>query len=117
MTVRQERDGMLIEWDVPISMEDGTVLRADVYGPTDDGAHPVILTHGPYGKGVHFADHAQAAWEALGTLYPDSRRGSSNAYQVWETADPERIAEAEASSLRAAEQLAAEQLLATLEQA
>ena len=34
-----------------------------------------------------------------------------------ETSDPELVAEAEASSLRAAEQLAAERLLATLEQA
>ena len=27
------RDGMLIDWDVPVRMPDGTVLRADVYRP------------------------------------------------------------------------------------
>lgn len=27
-------DGMLIEWDVPIEMDDGIVLRADVFRPT-----------------------------------------------------------------------------------
>ena len=27
----ETRDGMQIEWDVPIPMDDGTVLRADVF--------------------------------------------------------------------------------------
>jgi predicted acyl esterase len=27
------RDGMWIDWDVAIEMEDGVVLRADVYRP------------------------------------------------------------------------------------
>ena len=49
------RDGMRIDWDVPIPMDDGLVLRADVYRPTRDGQHPVILTYGPYGKWLHFA--------------------------------------------------------------
>ena len=26
------RDGMRIDWDVPIAMEDGIILRADVFG-------------------------------------------------------------------------------------
>ncbi len=31
---RQEiRDGMLIDWEAPIEMEDGVVLRCDVYRP------------------------------------------------------------------------------------
>jgi len=29
----ENRDGMKIEWDVPISMDDGLVLRADVFRP------------------------------------------------------------------------------------
>ena len=90
MTGPQQRDGMHVEWDVPIEMDDGVVLRADVFRPLDDDPHAVLLNYGPYGKGVHFADHASPAWEALGTLYPDSRRDSTNAYQAWEMADPER---------------------------
>ena len=31
-------------------MRDGTVLRADVYRPADQGRHPVLLTRTPYGK-------------------------------------------------------------------
>ncbi|MDO9209413.1 MAG: hypothetical protein Q7V48_01485 [Deltaproteobacteria bacterium] len=27
------RDGMRIDWDVPIPMDDGLVLRADIYRP------------------------------------------------------------------------------------
>jgi hypothetical protein len=27
------RDGMRVDWDVPVKMDDGLVLRADVYRP------------------------------------------------------------------------------------
>ena len=50
------RDGMAIEWDAPIPMDDGIVLRADVYHPIGEGKWPVILTYGPYAKGQSFAD-------------------------------------------------------------
>ena len=49
LTPRSEvRDGMRIDWDVPITMDDGLVLRADVFRPVADGKYPVILTYGPY---------------------------------------------------------------------
>ncbi|HLH70726.1 MAG TPA: hypothetical protein VKY90_17355 [Candidatus Dormibacteraeota bacterium] len=38
------RDGMRIDWHVPIPMDDGIVLRADVYRPIDERPAPVILT-------------------------------------------------------------------------
>src|SRR5204862_5390698 len=41
---------MKIDWDVPIRMDDGLELRADVYRPDerpDAGKHPVILSYGP----------------------------------------------------------------------
>ena len=34
------RDGMRIDWDVPIRTDDGVVLRADVYRPIADGRYP-----------------------------------------------------------------------------
>jgi predicted acyl esterase len=40
--------GMRIDWDVPIEMDDGVLLRADIYRPNDDGNYPVILSYGPY---------------------------------------------------------------------
>ena len=34
------RDGMHIDWDVPIKMDDGLVLRADVFRPVKPGKYP-----------------------------------------------------------------------------
>ena len=36
--VSEVRDGMRIDWDVPIPMDDGIVLRADVYRPVSRAA-------------------------------------------------------------------------------
>jgi uncharacterized protein len=84
------RDGMRIEWDMPIEMDDRTVLRADVFRPIDDGRYPVIMTHGPYAKGLAFQDGYQGMWAALSTKHPDVVENSSNLYQNWETVDPEK---------------------------
>jgi hypothetical protein len=37
MVTGEVRDGIRIEWDVPIEMTDGTVLRADVFRPVAEG--------------------------------------------------------------------------------
>ena len=50
------RDGMRISWDVPISMSDGTVLRADVFLPEGDGSWPVVMSYGCYAKGLPFQE-------------------------------------------------------------
>jgi predicted acyl esterase len=51
-----DRDGMRIDWQTPIEMDDGLVLRADVFRPVDDGRYPVILTYGIYAKGLSYQD-------------------------------------------------------------
>lgn len=38
------------EKDVPVTMTDGTVLRANIYRPEQEGKWPVLLTRLPYGK-------------------------------------------------------------------
>jgi predicted acyl esterase len=81
---------MRIDWDVPIRMDDGLVLRADVYRPEADGAYPVILTYGPYGKGLAFQEGYPDQWEAMVRDHPDVAAGSSNRYQNWEVVDPEK---------------------------
>src|SRR5215204_641528 len=50
------RDGMRIEWDVPIKADDGLVLGADVFRPVKDGRYPALLSYGPYAKGLAFQD-------------------------------------------------------------
>jgi uncharacterized protein len=39
-----------IEFDVPAEMRDGTILRADVFRPTQGGPWPVLLVRSPYNK-------------------------------------------------------------------
>jgi hypothetical protein len=84
------RDGMHIDWDVPITMDDGLVLRADVYRPTDDGRYPVLLSYGPYAKGLAFQEGYPSAWQRMVDEHPDVAAGSTNKYQNWEVADPEK---------------------------
>ncbi len=36
---------MTIEWDVPIEVSDGTVLRADIFRPTAPGSYPSIASY------------------------------------------------------------------------
>lgn len=84
------RDGMRITWHQPILMDDGTVLRADVFRPIEDGKYPVILTYGIYAKGVAYQDGYPLQWAKMVTDYPEILEGSTNKYQNWEVTDPER---------------------------
>jgi predicted acyl esterase len=85
------RDGMHIDWDVPITMDDGLVLRADVFRPIGDGRFPVLLTYGPYAKGLSFQEGYPSAWNRMAEEHPDVTAGSSNIYQNWEVCDPEKF--------------------------
>jgi predicted acyl esterase len=84
------RDGMAIDWDVPIEMDDGNVLRADVFRPLAPGTYPVLMTHGPYGKGLSFQEGYKTPWDLMAARYPDALEGSTNQYQSWEVCDPEK---------------------------
>jgi predicted acyl esterase len=84
----ETRDGMRIDWDVPITTDDGIVLRADVFRPFGDGRCPVILSYGPYAKGLAFQDGYKGNWARLIKAAPEVLTGSSNKYQVWELVDP-----------------------------
>ncbi|GAA2637956.1 CocE/NonD family hydrolase [Actinomadura fulvescens] len=86
----EARDGMRIDRQVPIRMDDGAVLRADVYRPDGEGRHPVVLSHGPYAKGSPFQDAYPVQWDAMVTEFPEITRDSSGRYQAWEVVDPER---------------------------
>ncbi|MSP89151.1 MAG: CocE/NonD family hydrolase [Alphaproteobacteria bacterium] len=81
---------MRVEWDVPIAMDDGLIVRADIFRPLDARHYPAILTYGPYAKGLAFQDGYPSAWKLLSTQHPDAVAGSSNKYQSWELVDPEK---------------------------
>ncbi len=84
------RDAMRIDWDAPIAMDDGLVLRADVFRPVAEGQYPVILSYGPYAKGLSFQQGYKGNWARLTKAAPEVLQGSSNKYQNWELVDPEK---------------------------
>ena len=84
------RNGMRIDWDMPIKMDDGLVLRCDIYRPVADGQYPVIMTLGPYGKWLHFEDLYKSQWDRMCADQPDVPTNSTNRYQCWEVVDPEK---------------------------
>ncbi len=86
----ETRDGMRIAWDVPVTMDDGLVLRADVFLPLTEGRYPALLSYGPYGKGLAFQDGYMTAWDIMCRDNPDAVAGSSNRYANWEVVDPEK---------------------------
>jgi uncharacterized protein len=81
---------MHIDWDIPIAMDDGIVVRADVFRPADAGRHPVILSYGPYAKGLSFQEAYKGNWARLIKAAPEVLQGSTNRYQNWELVDPEK---------------------------
>lgn len=80
---------MIIEKDVVITASDGNELRADVFRPNTDDPVPVIMTLGPYAKGVPYRVGFAPQWQWLLKTYPHILPGSSREYMNWETIDPE----------------------------
>lgn len=89
MTPRDPAAAMVVERDIPITMGDGLVIRADVYRPETQEPVPVIMTCGPYGKGVRYQDHYKLMWDWLVEQHPDLLPGSTRSFLTWETVDPE----------------------------
>ncbi len=81
---------MMIDWDVSITMNDGLILAADVFRPPKPGQYPVLLSYGPYAKGLAFQDGYPSAWQKMASAHPDVPTGSSNIFQNWEVVDPEK---------------------------
>ncbi|MFE9445321.1 CocE/NonD family hydrolase [Streptomyces sp. NPDC006602] len=69
--------GVTIEYDVPVPMRDGVVLRADVYRPEGPGPWPVIVSRTPYDKTdnyeLQFLDPVLAARRGLIAVVQDVR--------------------------------------------
>lgn len=84
------RDGIRIDWNVDIEMDDGLVLSADIFRPVEEGKYPVLLSYGPYAKGLSFQEGYPSAWNNMITNHPDVPYGSTNKYQSWEVVDPEK---------------------------
>lgn len=91
MTMNIEiREGMRVLWDVPIEMDDGLTLMSDVFLPLEEGNYPVLLSYGPYAKGLHFEDGYPDQWRIMGEQHPDVPANSTNIHANWEVVDPEK---------------------------
>ncbi|KAK4945802.1 hypothetical protein LTR10_015150 [Elasticomyces elasticus] len=84
-------DRLIIERDVAITMDDGIVLRGDIFRPvsSDETPCPVLVTSGPYGKGVPWREGYSTQWKFMTTKHRNLLSGSSKEYMVWEVPDPE----------------------------
>lgn len=86
----QLRDGMRAAFDIAVPMDDGATMYADLYLPEAEGRYPVLLSYGPYAKGLHFADGYGSAWDIMIRNKPEVLEGTSSLYQSWELVDPEK---------------------------
>ena len=91
MSETELREGMRVLWDVAIPMDDGIVLRADVFLPEGEGRYPVLLTYGPYAKGLAFQEGYPSAWQRMVERHPDVAANSSNIHANWEVVDPREM--------------------------
>ncbi|SIR27638.1 CocE/NonD family hydrolase [Bosea sp. TND4EK4] len=80
---------MIVERNVLIPVDDGLSLSADVFRPEGPQPVPVIMTLGPYGKGVRYQDQYSASWRWMTDRHPDLLEGSRREFLTWETVDPE----------------------------
>jgi hypothetical protein len=73
---------MIFERDVPIP-SDGINLRADVFRPQSTKRVPVIMTMGPYVKGVEYKTGYSAPWNWLISTQPDILPGSTRSFMTF----------------------------------
>jgi len=73
---------LVFDKNVDIPLKDGGLCRANVYRPLKEGRYPCILTMGPYGKDVPYAQFHVSSYREL----PDLQKGPLSA---WETPHPD----------------------------
>lgn len=66
LTASDQSPGVIIQRDVPATMRDGVILRADVFRPEAEGRYPVLLMRTPYGKaGKNFTAQVRAGYVVI----------------------------------------------------
>ncbi|MCL2436580.1 MAG: CocE/NonD family hydrolase [Clostridiales bacterium] len=89
-TFRQVREGMRIDFNVPIPTRDGTPVMANIYHPEEEGVYPVIFNYGIYGKDLHYMDGYTNWYERLKNHGPGFFTDTSGIHHCWEVLDPEK---------------------------
>lgn len=78
----ERRSNMAFEKNVDIPLADGGLCRCNVYRPLEPGRYPVIMTMGPYGKDIPYAQFHVKSFAEI----PDEQKGDLSA---WETPHPD----------------------------
>lgn len=64
---------IIIQQNVPVTMRDGTVLRADIYRPAAPGKYPVLLERTPYNKAGEVENAYKIAQHGYVVIIQDCR--------------------------------------------
>ena len=81
--------GIHVDWDVPVTIRDGTVLRVNVFRPPNSGPFPVLMSAHPYGKDKIPAKTRSGRDAPLQSrLLPQPHPVRISAYTSWEAPDP-----------------------------
>lgn len=87
---RQVREGMRIDFNVPIKARDGLDLMANIYYPMEEGVYPVIFNYGIYSKDLHYEDGYTERYRQLRDSAPEFFAGTTGLHHSWELLDPEK---------------------------
>ena len=88
VTVLPHPDGMITEWDVPVTVRDGAELRVNVFRPEGDAPVPVILSAHPYGKDNIPAKSARRHPSTQYRAFPQPHPIWFSEWTGWEAPDP-----------------------------
>lgn len=88
VTVLAHPAGTVAEWDVPVTVRDGTVLRVNVFRPAGDDPVPVILCAHPYGKDHIPANAARRRPNTQYRAFPQPHPIRFSEWTGWEAPDP-----------------------------
>ena len=82
-------EGVAVDWDVPVAVRDGTILRVNVFRPEAGAPAPVIMSAHPYGKDKIPAKTRSGRGVNLQyRLIPQPHPISISAWTGWEAPDP-----------------------------
>ena len=81
--------GIEVDWDVPVKVRDGMVLRVDVFRPKDGAPVPVIMSAHPYGKDeIPARTRSGRGVDLQYRLFPQPHPIEFSEWTSWEPPDP-----------------------------
>ena len=88
VTVVPAPGDVVTEWDVPVVVRDGTVLRVNVFRPDTTEPVPVIMCAHPYGKDDMPVNSRRGGASGRYRTFPQAHPISFSEWTGWEAPDP-----------------------------